>query len=108
MMDMLIYTIRDATLQAGTRPMFFATQEQAVRAFSAAVSGGDQNMTENCDDFTLYKIGSFNDESQLITGHDPERVVTGFEALAIAKRRQAKLESLNKEIQQLNGVDHAE
>ena len=103
----IIYTIRDATLEAGTRPMFFATQEQAVRAFSQAVSGGDPHMTENADDFTLYKIGEFDDESQQITGHDPVRVITGFEALAIAKRRQAKLESLQSEISQLNGEGHA-
>lgn len=111
MMQAIIYTIRDTKSEGFTRPSFFVTEEMAVRSFSFAVDGGDQAMTDFPDDYTLYRIGVWNDETGMIEGHDVNRVITGIEALQMSKRRKAKLEALNVQIEQLkNGedVEHAQ
>ena len=98
-----IYAIRDTASEGFARPFFFQSEAMAVRSFCAAMTGGDEAMASNPDDFTLYRIGSYNDESGIIEGHDPVRVITGFEAVAEGRKRIRRLDELNQEIEKLNG-----
>ena len=102
-MEAKIFAVRDTKSDGFARPSFFISDEAAIRAFSTAVDGGDENMTRFPDDFTLYRLGVYDDESGIITGSDPDRVLTGLEALSISRRRQEKLDSLKSEIARLNG-----
>lgn len=106
-MKQLIFVVRDATIEASMRPIFFATKEQATRAFSFSCVNPQSDLAQDPDDYTLYQIGTYDDETQQLEGHDPIRIMTGFEAVASAHARQAKLEALQSEISQLNGEGHA-
>lgn len=107
-MIVLLYAIRDTASEGFTRPFAFSTRELADRSFIAACAGGDKDMTENPDQFTLYKIGMFDDQSGIIEPEDPIRQMTGLEAVAAATARAEKLQSLNKQIAHLNGEGYAE
>lgn len=99
---MKIYSIRNATIgKFFTRLNVLHGDAQAKRLMQQAVLGGDPAMTANPDDYTLYRIGAFDDESGIPIGHDPERICTGLEAYQQGLRDRERLEALNQEIEEL-------
>ncbi len=106
---MKLYTVRDATIGKYFTKLFMLHNDaQANRMFQHAVLGGDQNMTDNPDDYTLYRVGAYDDESGIPIGHDPERICTGVQAVRQGLMDRERLANLQKEITEIkDGENHA-
>lgn len=84
-----VYSIADA-LTGYMRPTVEQNDAVAMRNFRAAILQVRDGNVLHCDpqDFTLYKIGTFETDSGELSGHAPVPVVTGMSVM---------LDSLNKE-----------
>ena len=103
---MKMYTIRDATLGKFFSKIFMLHNDaHAKRMFQHAVLGGDKVMTDNPDDYTLYRVGAYDDDTGIPIGHDPERVCTGIEAYQQGLADRERLEDLQRQIEQLQQGD---
>lgn len=69
-----VYTIKDAKSGTFATPFFSINDATATRSFQQAAN--DQNTTINQfpEDYALYKLGEFNDESAEFISHLPEFV----------------------------------
>jgi hypothetical protein len=96
---MKLYTIRDAiTEKFFGRIFMFENDQHAMRVFVHGLQNPDDPMSQHPDDYTLYRIGAYNDDAGIPIGHDPVRIATGVEILNIYKDRLAKVEALQAEI----------
>lgn len=63
-MKLAIYSIYDTAAKAYTRPFFLQNDGLAIRAFQDQVNAQEaNNISEHPDQFTLFKLGEFDDLS---------------------------------------------
>ena len=62
-MNIRIYTIRDAKAECYLPPFTFRTDGEAVRAFDDSVQKPGTALHDHPEDFFLYRVGCFNQES---------------------------------------------
>lgn len=99
---MKIYTIYDAiTVRFWARLMILENDNHAKRIFQQSIQK-DQTLNDNPGDYTLYRIGAYDDVTGIPIGHDPVRVQSGNEALQAYEEKREKIEALQTEIEQLN------
>ena len=104
-MIMLMYAVYDSQAEAAMRPLFFERDAVAVRWFTGAVHDEANQMGRTPEDFTLYRLGDFDDESMLVEGVDPVRVINGLEArkgLAVDRQKVADLQ------RQIHAIENGE
>lgn len=75
-----LYTIKDLKTKAFGKIFMFQNDEIAARQFHVALIT-DDTMSQFPDDYVLYAIGVYDDDSGVITANSPERMLTGPEAL---------------------------
>ena len=98
---MNLYNIYDAA--AGKyfgRFYHLQNDSHAIRAFQQALTE-DKQMNQAPDDFTLFRVGTYDDDKGFPEGHLPERVITGLDALKSLAKQQAKLASLHQQIEKI-------
>lgn len=93
-----LYTIRDAKAEAAMKPILFEQDAIAIRQFELTVTNADNPMSQNPEDYTLYKIGIWDDENMLIEACDPVRIITGLNAYSNRKLQLEKIAELNRQI----------
>ena len=59
-MKINVYAIHDAKIEAYMQPFYARTDEEAKRGFSGVVNGQGQ-IHDHPGDFTIFKIGEYND-----------------------------------------------
>ena len=76
-MQFYIYSVRDRAIDTYGRPVFFAAVGAAVRAFQDEVNRAnpDNTMHTHPEDYDLYEIGTFDDQTGIITPHQQPRQV---------------------------------
>lgn len=62
-MKLLCFAVYDAKAEAYLRPFFAETKGLAMRSFSDAVNDPAHEMCRHAEDYTLFHIGVFNQES---------------------------------------------
>ncbi len=104
---MVMYAVRDTQADATMRPVFFEKDAIALRSFILSVSNADDPMNKTPVDFTLYRIGEYDDEKMLLTGNDPTRLMNGLEAVSQRQFDLDSIQALHKEIEQIkqNGTE---
>lgn len=82
-MDINIYTIYDQAAKAYMKPIFLNTDGMAIRAFQDAVnSDTPSDISQHPEQFTMFKIGEYDDQKGLINSYDsPEYLAAGHELL---------------------------
>lgn len=100
-MEMKIYVVRDSQAECSMRPVFYERDAVAIRAFKMSVTNADDQMSSNPDDYTLYCIGEYNDETMIIMPLDPKRLINGLEAVSERKFDLEKIDALHKEIENI-------
>lgn len=65
-----MYSVFDSKAKAFTQPWYAANQFVALRHFVAAVNDPETMFYKHPLDYTLYRVGSFNDESGVVVGSD--------------------------------------
>lgn len=58
-----VYSVYDAAAEAFLRPYFAETHGLAIRAFAAAVNDPQHQFAQHSDDFTLFHIGEFDEQT---------------------------------------------
>lgn len=76
-----IYCIFDEKAGAYAPPIFLQKDGMALRAFEDEVNNDRSRIHAHPEDYSLYKLGSFNDESGKIDSNIPEFMVKGSSVL---------------------------
>ncbi len=58
-----VYTIKDAKSNAFANPFYSVNDATAIRSFQQAAADSNTTISQFPEDFALYKLGSFSDES---------------------------------------------
>lgn len=61
-----IYTVFDSKVEAYLQPFFARTHGEAIRSFETAVSQPDHQFHRHAEDYALFYVGGFDDESGVL------------------------------------------
>lgn len=78
---MEIFAVYDQKAQAFTTPFFDRTQETAQRAFAALVNNPESDFGRWPEDYTLFHLGSYDNETGVIRGLEPPRGIAAASTL---------------------------
>ena len=70
-----IYTIRDVKADAYFRPFYVPNRAVAVRAVSNLVQDTQSDIGRNPEDYQLFYIGTYDDNSGVISAIAPEHIL---------------------------------
>lgn len=77
-MILLVCSVRDSALDAFMRPIFVPTAGMAVRSFQDEVKNPDSPMAKHPEDYALFELGTFDEESgKLVNLPSPRQLVRG-------------------------------
>lgn len=62
-----VYTIKDAKTNAFANPFYSVNDATAIRSFEQAAADPNTTISQFPEDFSLYKLGTFTDESGQFT-----------------------------------------
>lgn len=74
---MKIVTIRDRAVDAYGQPIFVQALGQAMRSFSDEINSKESTLNKHPDDYDLYHIGDYDQDTGLITPKQPEMIAVG-------------------------------
>lgn len=66
-MRSFVYAVRDIKSNAFMQPFVMPNDATAIRAFGDAVMKGDNPMSQHSEDYELYRIAAWEDETGLLT-----------------------------------------
>lgn len=77
-MKLTLCTVKDRAADAYGRPMFVPSTGIAIRSFSDEINrqAEDNQMYNHSDDFDLYELGEFDDNTGLFALHDQPKLLT--------------------------------
>ena len=75
-MTLEFYAVKDETANRFMTPSLIMSENEAKRAFKSQVNN-IQIWKDNPEDFSLYKLGNFDEETGTIIGIKPEKIVGG-------------------------------
>lgn len=97
-MKLQLFCVKDVTANRAMQPILRERQELAIRDFENTLMRHDNPMSHQPDDYVLYQIGEWDDETMYTTPQDPVRIITGTQAMQNAIARKAKLDALHEQI----------
>lgn len=65
-MNFLVYAIKDDLRNMFQQPIYFKTEVEGTRYFKTAINN-NQDLKYNSNDFSFWKLGSFDDETGIFT-----------------------------------------
>lgn len=71
-----IYTVKDEMTSTFLNPSVIKTDQEAVRVFKYNINN-TPIWKDNPEDFSLYKVGTFDDNTGTIIGVTPEKLAGG-------------------------------
>ncbi len=81
-MKLNIYAIFDTASGLYLRPLFAQSDGQALRSFSDVVADADHEIGRHPEDYSISRLGIFDDNTGRLTNEDNECLLTGFESVA--------------------------
>lgn len=98
-MKLNAYTIYDVASGVYMRPFFSQADGQAIRGFKDIATDADHEIGKHPEDYTLFRIGSFNDNTGKMEGETLEKLATALELVAQSRQvNQDNIEQLHREI----------
>lgn len=86
-MVMKMYTVKDVKTGIFNAPVYCHNTAHAMRVMSSVFQNDEHQYSLWPEDFTLYEVGSFDDNTGVITGVDPIYICTFAE---LKEARNAK------------------
>lgn len=77
-----VYTVWDKAVGAFLPPIYFRSPMEAIRTWTETVNSGDGNFKKYPLDYTLCKLGEFDDANGEFNCADPVRVLSAAECMA--------------------------
>ena len=102
-MIMFAYSIYDVASQAYMRPFFMMSDGQAIRTFTDIATDADHEIGKHPEDYTLFRIGQFNDNTGEMVGQSPEKIATALER--VASTRMVDQDKMDEMEVKLKGVN---
>lgn len=62
-MKLKMFSVFDSKIQAYMNPFFARTAAEALRSFADAVNNSESNFCRFAEDFTLFEIGAWDDQT---------------------------------------------
>jgi hypothetical protein len=94
-----LYAIFDRASGVYDGPLRGQADGVVVRQFCDMAVGGEHPVAQHPEDFTLFKIGEFNDGTGELVPMIPEKLINGSEAVAQSRKvNGADLREVDKEI----------
>ncbi len=87
-MHLKIFTIYDSATGIYQPPLSFRAPGEALRFWKHLVTNADTQVGKNPEDFSLYMIGTYNDNTAEYEGSMKTCIQTGEEALSEARNIQ--------------------
>lgn len=81
-MKLNLYSIYDTATGAYARPFFSQADGQAIRMFSDIARDPEHEVGKHPKDYSLFRIGIFDDQSAQLTPEDRSCLITALEAQA--------------------------
>lgn len=78
-MKINVYAIHDAKIEAYMQPFYARTDAEAKRGFSGICNQEQGQISEHPGDFTLFKIGAYDDSTGVLTPQDPSSLGNALE-----------------------------
>lgn len=79
-MKLKVFSVFDVKIGAYNVPFFCQSRGQAVRMFGDQASDPQSNLCKHAEDFTLFEIGEYNDETAKVESLDvPVPIGTALE-----------------------------
>lgn len=72
-----IYAIRDRALDAFNRPFFLTADGVAIRSFQDEINNKESEISKHADDYDLYTIGTYDENTGIISPHQPLQIAVG-------------------------------
>jgi hypothetical protein len=87
-MKLTLCSVKDRAADAFGRPMFVRSIGEAIRSFSDEVnrSADDNQLHNHSDDFDLFELGEFCDNTGTITTHEQPKLVSLGKQVKIEKQ----------------------
>ena len=75
-MNLEIFSIFDDKARTFATPFFMQNDQMALRAFNDLVSDPNTTIARNPDDYKLYSVGTFDDQTGFITKKEIPEYIT--------------------------------
>lgn len=85
-MKLNIYSIYDTAVGAYMRPQFMQSDGQAIRLFSDLATSADNEVGKHPEDYSLVRLGVWDDNTGKFQPEDKETLITGNEAVANSRK----------------------
>ena len=85
-MRVMVYTIFDTASGAAMRPFFAQGDGAAMREFSDLAVNAEHPIGKHPEDYSLFRIGQFDDNAITLIQEDKECLITGLEAVAASRQ----------------------
>lgn len=79
-MKLPAYAVFDKKALSYNRPFFVHNDQVAKRIFVNEVANPDSDLSHNPEDFILYRIGSYDDQSGELVGGALDQLLTAIDA----------------------------
>lgn len=76
-----IFTVRDKAVGSFLPPFYCRSVGEALRSFTATVNEKDHQFNKYVEDYVLFSLGTFDDQSGTFASQDPLRVISAMEVL---------------------------
>lgn len=85
MEEQKIYSVRDAKADAFLQPFFAVNDAVAIRLFTTACMDDDHLFSQHAEDYTLFRIGTFDPGSGAVTASELISISRAFDLVRTAK-----------------------
>ena len=99
-----MFVIHDSKANAYLQPWFLTQRAMAQRAFMDCVNDKDHNFGRHPEDYTLFQIGTFDDQNAKIDWNSPIALGNGLEYI---KPEQSDTQDLFQEQEQQHQQPYA-
>lgn len=80
-MMLKVFAPYDSKISTWLQPMFFQHTGQAERTWKELCSNADSFLAKHPQDFTLYQIGEFDDDTAALSSITPVQVMSAAQAM---------------------------
>jgi hypothetical protein len=84
-MKYAVCAVKDRAVNAYNRPIYVPTVGVAIRSFTDEVNRQDSELQNHPEDYDLYEIGQWDDETAIYTPLETPRVITRAQDIVINK-----------------------
>ncbi len=97
-MNLNIYCVFDCAAAAYMRPFFAQSDAEALRSFTDISIDADHPIGAHPEDYSLHRIGIYNDQTAVITPEDKQCLATAQERVASTRKiKQQNFENMTLE-----------